>query len=152
MTTPATQLPPFPQQLPTSQGAWQQLINVMQQWQGAINATLTLPTWAAPTLLNGWVYYSAPYNIPGYALDASGRVWCRGLVGGGTTTDGTIITTLPYAPLYRCLTLAQAYNGASYAPVRLDVDQSGNVLLLDAPAFSGSYWVSLDQLNYSTLP
>lgn len=144
-----TQLPQLPQVLPTTQAAWQQLLNTFQTWTQLLASGTP---WAAPTLLNGWVNYNVAYNPAGYAARLPDRIYCRGLISGGTVTDGTVLCTLPYAPAYKVLTIAQAYNGTSYAPVRLDVDTSGDVLILDAPGFSGAYWVSLDGLSFSTLP
>src|SRR6185503_16833275 len=81
--TAKPQLPPFPGALPKTQADWQQLLNVTQQWQGAIQAQ----KWHAPTLLNGWAQYTdvnGPRSPPGYLLDAKGTVYLRGMMKNGT--------------------------------------------------------------------
>lgn len=46
---------------------------------------------------NSWSTFDTNWNPASYAVDSQGRVHLRGLVKGGTTTSGTIITTLPAA-------------------------------------------------------
>jgi hypothetical protein len=112
-------------------------------------ASVGQPEWITPTLLNGWVYYGAPYNTPGYYKDQFGRVWIKGLIKSGTTTNGTAVFQLPvdYRPPSQYL-LTSATNDATFASkhCRIDVDTSGNVLIYDV----SSVWVSLDRINFST--
>lgn len=49
--------------------------------------------WIAPTLSNGWGQY-AGWEPFGYRR-INGVVYLRGLISGGTTTDGTLLFTLP---------------------------------------------------------
>lgn len=117
-----------------------------------VNAVTAAQRWTAPSLVNGWVAFGAPYNTPGYYQDVSGRVYCRGVIKSGTVTDPTTLFTLPYAPVNEIIAIAQAFSGSAISPVRLDVDSSGNVILHNAASFSGSYWVSLDQLHFQVAP
>lgn len=136
----------LPHTLPKTQAEWQQFLNALQAWEGAISS----PKWLTPTLKNSWVFYGGSYNPPGYYQDVSGRVHVRGLIKSGTLTDGTVLATLPYFPPYEYLTVGMAYSGSAYSPVRLDVGLSGNILIYNASTFTGSYWVSLDGLSFLT--
>lgn len=44
---------------------------------------------------NGWAWPSSGYEQPQYLLDEMGFVHFKGVLGGGTTTRGTVIFTLP---------------------------------------------------------
>lgn len=63
-------------------------------------ATVADEAFIAPTLLNSWVAFGAPYNAPGYFKDSRGIVHLRGLVKSGTAST---IFTLPagYRPIGR---------------------------------------------------
>jgi hypothetical protein len=53
-------------------------------------------TWTNFTLGNGWTNLGSPYNLnAGYRMEVTGCVRLRGVVVGGTKTDGTVIATLP---------------------------------------------------------
>ena len=144
MTLPAILQPTaLPQQLPRTQSDWQQFLNALNTWQPGP------PRWQNATLQNSWIAFGTPYAAPQYQLDLNGRVWLRGVIKSGVLTDGTVLMTLPYAPSFELLTFAPANSGSAYSPVRLDVTTGGNVVIYGAAAFSGSYYVSLDQLNFS---
>lgn len=53
--------------------------------------------WTTPTLTNGWVYYGAGYNTPGYIMDHGSKVRLKGLVQNGTVdvNGGSPIFILP---------------------------------------------------------
>jgi hypothetical protein len=55
--------------------------------------TQTTEAFIAPTLLNGWVNFGAPFNPAGYFKDAFGVVHLRGIVKSGTVN--TAVFTLP---------------------------------------------------------
>lgn len=57
--------------------------------------SVTQPAWTAPTLQNSWVNYNAGFIVAGYRKDSLGKVHVRGMITGGTATDGTGIMTLP---------------------------------------------------------
>jgi hypothetical protein len=52
-------------------------------------------SWNAPTLLNSWVNFGAPWAVAAYAIDSNGIVTIRGNIKNGTTTNGTTVLTLP---------------------------------------------------------
>src|SRR5580698_3553625 len=101
----APQLVITQQKLPRSQQEWNFHVADMQTWQQSITST----KWLTPTLQNSWVSLGTPYNAPGYYQDVTNRVHCRGLIKGGTATDGTVLFTLPYKPQGQCVLVAQAY-------------------------------------------
>jgi hypothetical protein len=100
-------------------------------------------------LENGWTNFGGQYASAQYQVDLNGRVYLRGLIGGGAVTDGTVLATLPYAPSFGIFGIAQANNGSANSPVSLDVTTAGNIVIYGASAFSGGYYVSLDQLSFS---
>lgn len=98
--------------------------------------------WQAPTLLNGWVYFGAPYSTPGYYRDPLVRVHLKGLLKSGTTIAGTPYFTLPagYRPGSE-LILPIMSNGALGQVV---IDTSGNV----EHHVGSAVWISLDGISF----
>jgi hypothetical protein len=143
----APQAAALPWALPKTTADWAAFVNSLNSWRPQA------PLWQALTLQNSWIPYGGPSNAsPQYQLDNFGRVFCRGLIRGGTVTDGTVISTIPLAPSKQLYTIGLGFNGTTSAPVSIDVDTSGNILLFGASSFSGTYFISLDQLNYSLSP
>jgi hypothetical protein len=134
---------PLSQVFPQGQSDWQQMLNQLNSWQRILSGASV--KWLTPTLLNGWV------GSPGYYQDLTRRVWCRGLLTAGTKTDGTQLLVLPYPPPAPVNILSYGFNGSTVAPVGLTVDTAGNVAVSGIAAFTGSYSVSLDQLNFSVV-
>ncbi len=85
-------------------------------------------------LLNGWLTYGSPFASPAYATDNNGRVHVKGLVKGGTITNGTAIATLPVGsrPQY----YMHIVDDATGAFGLISLDTSGNVV---AKGFPNSY-------------
>lgn len=54
--------------------------------------------WIAPTLLNSWVNYGAPYDNAGYYKDPFGIVRLRGVVKSGTTPNAIFTLPAGYRP------------------------------------------------------
>jgi hypothetical protein len=150
MPTQIPQLAQLERKLPAAQADWDRFRVELDRWR----TTLQGMNWTAITLKNNWVAYGGTtFAPPAYYLDAAGRVFCRGLIKSGTVTDGTVLFTLPYTPSWEAITFAPAYSGgpATYVPARLDVQQSGNVVIYNAGTFTGGYFVSLDQLSFSLI-
>ena len=116
----------------------------------ALNAALALKAdkaqeaWITPTLVNGWVNYSAlGGETVGFYKDSLGIVRLRGVI--NTGASGTVVFTLPlgYRPLaakyYIC-----ACSGASVG--RVDVGTGGTVTIA---AFTG--WLSLDSISFKAV-
>ncbi len=112
-------------------------------------AIITVPNevWTTATLLNSWVSYDSgtSYNIPGYYIDPSGRVYLRGIAKNGTTTPGTVIFTLPvgYRPNKR--TVFTTTGGVGPDPVRIDVEADGDVIYVEGTA---NVYVVFDSINF----
>ena len=81
-------------------------------------------------------------------------MWLRGLVTAASSTLPSTILTLPWSPQFKHVLHALAFNGASaYTPARIDVDTSGNVILIAIGTGTiGTGWVSLDGLSISLAP
>lgn len=122
--------------------------------KGSYNGYLSLNTmyhpigyggWTGFTPSNGWVSYDGGsfFTTPGYTKGSDGIVRLKGLIKNGTTTDGTIIFTLPstYQPAERTLTTAVCNPNVI---CRVDITASGNVVLYDANAG----WTSLDGITF----
>lgn len=58
-------------------------------------SAIAQPAWTAPSLLNSWVDFGAPYEVAGYFKDTNGRVCTKGLIKNGTATTGTTLFTFP---------------------------------------------------------
>ena len=137
---PAVSPAALSQVAPQSQSDWQQLLNQLNSWQSILSGASV--KWLTPALSNGWV------GSPAYYQDLTKRVWCRGYLTAGTKTDGTVILTLP-APPVAVNILTYGFNGSTVALAGLSVDTAGNVTVSGISAYSGSYAVSLDALNFS---
>lgn len=103
----------------------------------------TLDLWTDFSLQNGWVTYSATYNSPQFTKTSSGRVFLKGLVKSGTTTNGTVIASLPpgYRPQGRLV--FQAATSAN-VPGRIDVLANGDVVIVSGSA----NWISMDNISF----
>jgi len=95
----------------------------------------------APTLLNGWTYYGAPWETVGYRFFGPTDRWVqiKGLVAGGT--DGAVIFNLPaaYRPVHNILRASTGGNQSS----RLNIAVNGDIT--KEPGFGASVaWFALD--------
>ncbi len=106
-----------------------------------LSGVIVQQDWQTPTLLNGWVYYGAPYNPPAFFIDKNGIVHLRGLVRTGTM--GTSIFTLPagYRPANRELLVVMTNSNVAG---RCDVLADGNVV----PLAGSNVWFSLDGISF----
>ena len=140
-------LPPVPQALPTTQSAWDRLVNVFQQWRSAM-----LPKWITPTLQNGWVSYGSPYEPPGYYMDVHGIVHLRGLVKSGTVGAGTPIFTLPapYVPPYTVVVPSVSVD--AFCEIRVGASGDGIGAGSVIASNGTNTWVSLAGISFSTTP
>jgi hypothetical protein len=141
------QLTPIERNLPKSEADWTRLFGQFLQWRRTIQGM----SWQPITLLNGWAAYSASYAPPQYYVDAAGRLFCRGLIAGGTVADGTSIFVVPYTPSYRVVTVQQGNSGSGYVQARVDVLTTGSVVVYDVSSFSTGNFLSLDQLSFSLI-
>lgn len=103
-------------------------------------------TWTAPTLLNSWTNFGAPFATAGYRKDGAGTVRVKGLIHSGTVTAGTVLFTLPagYRPAETRLFVTTTSNGTTEQYGALRVDSAGNVTI--QVGFSGFF--SLDSVSF----
>jgi hypothetical protein len=99
--------------------------------------------WNTPTLLNGWVAFGGSTETASYYKDEFGVVHIRGMIKGGTGTDGTTIFNLPigYRPSNnKYITIA---NNNAFAV--LSIKTTGNV---DTNMTVSNVWISLDNISF----
>jgi hypothetical protein len=97
------------------------------------------PLWTAPTMINAWTSFGAPFAPIGFYKDADGFVHLRGMMTGGATPNPGFVLPAGYWPEGRCVFCTDS-NGAH---ARLDVDATGNVIPVIATTF-----VTLDGLIF----
>lgn len=85
------------------------------------------PDWRDFVMQNGWVSYATTDEKPHYWKDRSGWVHIKGVISTGTTTNGTVITTLPsgFRPMY-IWPINLSNNGLSGA--LLEVNPNGDIV------------------------
>ncbi|MDQ3039483.1 MAG: hypothetical protein M3R16_06785, partial [Pseudomonadota bacterium] len=99
--------------------------------------------WVAPTLLNSWANFGAPFATAGYRK-ISKVVYLRGLVAGGMIADGTTLMTLPVG--YRPTATRMFFVKANTGHCRIDVEAGGNVIINNMTGNSG--FLSLDPIVF----
>lgn len=110
-------------------------------------------SWSAPSLLNSWTNVGGGNVEAGFMMDRNGRVHIRGHLGGGTTTDGTTIFTLPsgYRPLaiHHFVTWNEGAS-ANRQAVGIAVLTNGNVNVYSFAAATRSNYLSLGGIHFDT--
>lgn len=106
----------------------QRRLNALERRQTTERHHGTGVKWIAPTLLNSWVNYGAPYNTAAYMRTDDGLVLLRGAIKSGTTTAGTVLFTLPvgFRPAGGTIEFATVSNGAIG---QIDVETDGDVVI-----------------------
>lgn len=102
--------------------------------------------WVAPTLLNGWANFGAGYAPAGYRKIGS-VIYLRGLVSGGTATDGTSIFVIGAGfrtPFILAFPITNPNSPTS--DTRIEINSSGAVVVFGG--VSNSY-LSLDGITYT---
>ena len=99
-------------------------------------------SWTNLSLQNGWIAYGG-FSSPQYTKGSDNIVKLKGLIKGGATGNGVVVTNLPagYRPKERTL-LAGLCNPQVWC--RTDVLPNGNVEL----HLSNSGWTSLDNITF----
>jgi hypothetical protein len=86
---------------------------------------------------NSWTTYGSPYPAAAYTVDADGRVFTKGLIRSGTTTDGTWMALLPAgARPSESLLIAEHHSG-TWGMIRVAPD--GSIQSTNLPAGASSY-------------
>lgn len=122
-------------------------VNVSSAWT-SVNAlfysTTSTATWTALPMQNGWGWYGYSYQPPEYTKAADGIVTLRGLLRGGTATNGTVIATLPagYRP-----SAVEIFDVASTDGNwgRVDVYPTGEVIVRE---YINPTWVGLESISF----
>ena|SRR5437763_624148 len=107
----------------------------LELWDGAtwIKISIDLSTpWVNLTLQNGW---SATANglttatTPQYRKNAFGELELRGLLGGGTVTQGTVIANLPvgFRPVQETRLIVAKHDGGGFSPGLLYIYPTGDI-------------------------
>lgn len=111
----------------------------------SINTTF-LPSsvsgWANLSLVNGWTWYGGVFSTPQYVKTSDGLVQLKGLIGGGSSTYGSVIATLPpgFRPKARILSVVP--DTANYG--RLDILPNGQILYMG----TSNTWYALDGMVF----
>ena len=108
--------------------------------------------WQTPTLLNVWGNYSG-YSPASYAKASDKLVTIRGLISGGTVSQGTNIFVLPsgYRPASHLVFLTAGYDSDSsptQVPARIDVFPTGEVQIVSSNGQITNQWLSLAGINF----
>jgi len=103
-------------------------------------------TWTAPTLGASWVNFGSGYTSAGYRKDTLGRIWVRGLIKSGTTTDATVLFTLPsgYRPAGNILRTVGSNSGVNAYVV---IGTDGTIKIYGSP---GNTWLSIEGISFAT--
>jgi hypothetical protein len=70
---------------------------VLQEFNNFADNPIQVGAWTNLTMLNGWSANGAPFSTPQYRLCSDGFIHFRGVMHGGTLTDGTLICNVPNA-------------------------------------------------------
>lgn len=108
-------------------------------------------SWQTPTVNSGWVHYGGSFTTPQYGKTSDNVVMLKGLVKNGTTTQDTVLFTLPsgFRPSKRILSSGVVYDpdpaNAYMAHARIDVDVDGDVILHSG---ANASWTSIDAISF----
>ena len=111
---------------------------------------ITTPTVYAPTLQNSWINYGITITGVGYYKDIEGVVHLRGLIKNGTTTNPTLLFTLPegFRPLLSVITTAKTTNGTNLALAQINIGSDGTVYICTNSGYNS--WLSLEGIVFDT--
>ena len=112
-----------------------------------IEADLRTPTWITATLQNSWVVFGSTFASLQYRKERDNRVWFRGVIKDGTTTDETTICTLPegYRPVYQVIFPVLTNPNVI---TRLDLSTAGDLSIETTGGGTTGSWISLDGLSF----
>jgi hypothetical protein len=96
--------------------------------------------WTAPTLLNSWLNFGAPYCNAGYWKDGFGRVHLKGLVKSGTIPADVFVLPAGYRPGTQLVFSCVSMNASN----RVDVLANGSVNIQSG----NNGWASLDGIIF----
>jgi hypothetical protein len=113
------------------------------------------PAWedASGDLVNSWANAGGGHTPVGYYMAAGGIVHLRGLVSGGTSTDGTEIFTLAtgWRPAYTWHFVVYCENGSgNRLPAVIAVNPDGTVRVYNLTGTIYNTYLSLDGISFDT--
>jgi hypothetical protein len=118
--------------------------DLQKQLKQMRTSQLTPPAWTAPTFLNSWSNYGAPFTSAGYYIDGLGIVHLKGMVRNGTISASIFQLPVGFRPLEQYLFVVETNSNANG---RVDIQTDGNVI---AGANISNTWVSLDPISFRT--
>jgi hypothetical protein len=124
---------------------WQWDTKVLAVYNGATwDEVQAVTPWTAPTFLNSWTNFGAPYNLAKYRK-VGDMVQLRGLIAGGTVGTGTPFFLLPtgFRPPAASVHVVVSNNLFG----RINVNADGNCVV----EVGNNAFVSLDGINFSTV-
>lgn len=134
-----------------SSGGWK-FINCWDKANGKFAYNNRVDGTSGVTYSNSWADFGGGFSVAVYKDVSTGRVRLKGLITGGTTTDGTAALTLPagFRPLnteeFFVTSNANFNGGTTESPTALKINSSG-VLTLTNNATS---WTSLNGVEFDT--
>ena len=116
----------------------------------AVNLLYDLDSWheigtsGEPVFQNSWTNYGSPYTVAAFYKDPYNVVRLKGFITGGTSTDGTVVFTLPegYRPSERIVLTTE---NSGWNPMSIDVYQNGEVKIYNV---TNNSWITLDGLAF----
>jgi hypothetical protein len=102
-------------------------VNTLAVHPAGFKSALTPEAWIAPTLVNTWSNIGLGSEVAGYRKLYWGEVQLKGVLAGGTATNGTVIFTLPVGyrpPLIKHFVALQGGNAACRVIVGADGEVS----------------------------
>lgn len=112
----------------------------------------SIPLWTAANLINGWGSWgtetSTGHTQAAFTITPGGTVLIKGMMQkAATVPNGEAMFTLPPGMRPTARLIFPGKNGAGYASGRIDVDTSGNVVLLNVP--NAASWVAADGIMFA---
>lgn len=94
--------------------------------------------WVVPTFQHSWTDPANGNQGPTYTIDRKGTVLMRGNIVGGTTTDATVLFTLPtgFRPPAHVFFFTTAVVGGVFTVVEVEVASTGDVKIFGASALT----------------
>jgi len=111
------------------------------------NASTTTPLWTQCALQNGWTDFGSSYEGCGYTTTSHGVVVLKGLIGGGSIVDGTLLLILPpdQRPTHNLIFQVTI---STNKLARLDVASNGHVRVSEIEAGATAGYISLSGITF----
>lgn len=126
-------------------GAVYQKLNDLESMMAdyRLPSPVVLEQWNAPSLLNSWTYYGAPFNTPGYWKDPNGIVHLRGVLKPGTYGASMFQLPAGYRPAAQELIGVDTFAAADTMG-RIEIQTDGNVIARNG----GATFLTIDSVTF----